>query len=161
MWLSLWLHLATWTDEFVHVKIFEAEAKQGPFQKQIFATLQSFWLTAIFTAALESGVLGTSQMFWVCLYRLEDLWKKRSERKQFSFPWFLSVSVNQHHVCECCAKLFYILGCRLYFNILFNRAFQTFSSPFFYCQITDLSNLCCRDKLWPSWKFHHLRKGKL
>lgn len=160
MWLLVWPHSSTWTDEFVHVKTLEAEAKQGPFQKQDFATRQAFWVTAIFTAMLESGVLGTSQMFWVCLCRLKDLWGKSSTRKQFSFLWFLSISVNWHHVCDCCAKLFYIFSCRLCFNIAFNLAFRSLSSPLFCCQTADLSNLCCRDKLWPSWKFH-LRKGKL
>ena len=94
---------------FIHVdrrvctcKILEAEAKQGPFQKQNSATLQAFWVTAIFTAMLESGVLGASQMFWVCLCRLKDLWEKSSTRKQFSFLWFLSISVNWHHVCDLC-----------------------------------------------------------
>lgn len=131
-----------------------------PLSEIDFAAFQSCWVTAIFTAVLQPGVLGTSQMFWVCLCRRKDLWEKGSTRKQFSFPWFLSISVHWYHVCDCCARLFYIRGCRLYFNILFNLAFWFLSSPLFCCQITDLCNLCCRDKLWPPWKFHHLREGK-
>lgn len=71
--------------------------------------------------------------------------KKGSKRKQFSFPWFLSISVHLHHVCN--AKLLYIWENRLYFNILCNLGFHFLSSPLFYCQVADLSNLCCKDKL--------------
>lgn len=137
------------------------EAKQGPFQKQSSATLQAFWVTAIFTASLESEFWARAKCFGCVCADLKILGKKSSTRKQFSFPRFLSISVNRHHVCDWCAKLFYIWGCRLYFNILFNLAFRPLSSALFYCQIADLSTLCCRDKLWPPWKLHQLGKGKL
>ena len=157
-----------WTNEFVNVKTFGAKAKQGPFQKcRLFTTLHSFELTAFFFFFLQqlgkSWVLGTSQMFWGVSVQIQRSfgWGGGSKRKQFSFPWFLSISVNLHYVCECYAKLLYIWENRLYFNILCNLGFHFLSSPLFYCQVADLSNLCCKDKLWPSWKFHHLRKGKL
>ena len=143
-----------WTNEFVNVKTFGAKAKQGPFQKcRLFTTLHSFELTAFFffffTAARKVLSFGNKPDVLGCVCADSEIfwWGGGSKRKQFSFPWFLSISVNLHYVCECYAKLLYIWENRLYFNILCNLGFHFLSSPLFYCQVADLSNLCCKDKL--------------
>ena len=95
------------------VRIFEAEAEKGPFQKhrpllpfippssQLFLQQHKsleFWEQArcVGRVCADSKILGG---------------ENSRERKQFSsFPWFLSISVHLHHVCAWYAKLFSIWG---------------------------------------------------
>lgn len=127
-------------NEWVHVKIFEAEAKQGPFQKH--RPLPPFAPPSYFYSSLRVWSFGNEpDVSGVSVQPRRSLGGGNSERKQCSsFPRLLSPSVNLHHVCAWWAKLFYIRGSRLYFNSLCDLTFGSLPSPLFSCQIADLSN---------------------